>query len=69
MQDGYTQSGAGDSDMRQGGCDLQHARQKTKSMDSYNSGGPMKMVLGEEMKQHQLGRDQRLQDLQQAYSR
>src|ERR1700690_1110866 len=52
MQDGYTQVGAGDSDMRVAGKDLQHNRQ-TRTADEahvpvrrvtpqYEGGGPMK---------------------------
>ncbi len=52
MQDGYTQVGAGDSDMRVAGRDLQHNRQ-TRTADegsipvrrvqaSFQAGGPMK---------------------------
>lgn len=52
MQDGYTQSGAGDSDMMVAGEDLQHARQKRGADElhvpvrivrqSREDGGPMK---------------------------
>lgn len=69
MQDGYTQVGAGDSDMRLAGKDLQHNRQ-TRTADelqlpvrrvrqSIEGGGPMKtaieMHLYKEMEQHQKG--------------
>lgn len=55
MQDGYTQVGAGDSDMRVAGKDLQHNRQ-TRTADelhvpvrrfkkSIEDGGPMKKQM------------------------
>lgn len=55
MQDGYTQIGAGDSDMRVAGEDLQHNRQ-TRTADelhvpvrmvrqSMEDGGPMKQQM------------------------
>lgn len=43
--DGWGQQGAGTSDMRQGGNDLQHAVQHT------NSGGPMKEHSHPDLKQ------------------
>lgn len=60
MQDGYTQVGAGDSDMRLASDDLQHGRQ-TKTADelhmpvrrvkqNYNDGGPMHHHMEEKMK-------------------
>ncbi len=63
MQDGYTQSGAGSSDMRVAGQDLQHARQ------SYASGGPMKHFFDQELHRHGQGRDMRLADLKNHYTR
>lgn len=62
MQDGYTQSGAGPSDMRVAGQDLQHARQ-TRTADelhvpvrmvrqSSQQGGPMKEYMQYELQQH-----------------
>lgn len=54
MQDGYTQVGAGQSDMRVSGNDLQHHRQPLKNERSTNqrmvtqpseSGGPMKQHM------------------------
>lgn len=79
MQDGYTQSGAGASDMRVAGKDLQHNRQ-TRTADelhvpvrmvrrSADSGGPMKEELDREMARHIESRDMRLKDLENHYQR
>ena len=79
MQDGYTQSGAGPSDMRVAGEDLQHNRQ-TRTADelhvpvrivkqSYASGGPMKQQLDEEVGRHREARDMRLADIKNHYTR
>ena len=57
--DGWGQSGAGDSDMRQGGDDLQHARQHV------SQNGPVK----EELQRHEASRVLRLGDLKRAYER
>lgn len=62
MQDGYTQSGAGLSDMRLAGEDLQHNRQ-TRTADelhvpvrivrqSAQQGGPMKEHMQHELHDH-----------------
>ena len=79
MQDGYTQVGAGQSDMRQCGEDLQHNRQ-TRTADelhvpvrmvrqSREDGGPMKHHLEEEQARHKEARAMRLQDLERHYKR
>ena len=79
MQDGYTQTGAGASDMRVAGKDLQHARQLRTADEAPNpqrmiransgQGGPMKEALQEEMERHALGKTMRLDHLQQHYQR
>jgi hypothetical protein len=79
MQDGYTQVGAGDSDMRVAGKDLQHNRQ-TRTADemhepvrmvtqSYASGGPMKQMLNDEMQRHKESKMMRLEHLEKHYKR
>ena len=59
MQDGYTQVGAGDSDMRIAGKDLQHHRQPREGRELHEpvriitqyreAGGPMKEHMEHEM--------------------
>ncbi len=63
MQDGYTQVGAGDRDMRVAGNDLQHYRQARTADEShmpvrrvvqnYNDGGPMRHTLNQEKIRHE----------------
>ncbi len=71
MQDGYTQVGAGDSDMRLAGEDLQHNRQTCTANGSSGrqSGGPMKEALDKELARHQEARNMRLQHLESHYKR
>ena len=78
MQDGYTQSGAGASDMRMAGKDLQHNRQTRTADEAHvpvrmvtqeRTGGPMKQHLDQEMARHREARQMRLQDLEKAYKR
>ena len=80
MQDGYTQMGAGDSDMRVGGKDLQHHRQPRtadenpagivrKVTHSYAAGGPMKQMLNDEMQRHKESKMMRLEHLEKHYKR
>lgn len=76
--DGFGQVGAGDSDMRVAGEDLQHSRQ-TRSSDSTPSGkvirmpagqgGPMKEALDGELARHKESKIMRLKDLQDHYQR
>ena len=80
MQDGYTQVGAGDSDMRVAGKDLQHNRQ-TRTADenttgqerivrrSADHGGPMKEALDRELARHNESRGMRLKHLEDHYKR
>lgn len=79
MQDGYTQVGAGDSDMRVASNDLQHGRQPRTADEAHmpirrvhqsaGSGGPMKEALTREIQQHAKGRSLRLDHLQKNYMR
>ena len=79
MQDGYTQVGAGQSDMRIAGDDLQHNRQPRTADEwhvpvrmvrrSAGEGGPMKEYLDREAAQHKIGRALRLEHLKQSYER
>lgn len=79
MQDGYTQSGAGDSDMRLAGKDLQHNRQERTADEmhvpvrmvrqSADKGGPMKEALDRELARHEESRGMRLKDLERHYQR
>ena len=79
MQDGYTQVGAGDSDMRVAGKDLQHNRQTRtadelhvpvrKVIQSEGAGGPMKQHLDAEMERHNESRQMRLDHLRNHYQR
>ncbi len=68
MQDGYTQSGAGPSDMRVGGNDLQHARQKLTGNRAMHTNPLSQMdvheALMKEVEAHKEGRQMRLGDLQ-----
>ena len=83
MQDGYTQTGAGASDMRVAGKDLQHNRQ-TRTADelhtpvrvvrqSREGGGPMKenltRMLEQESNQHKEAKNMRVNHLEQHYKR
>jgi len=64
MQDGYTQVGAGASDMRIASKDLQHARQDRTADEMHSpvrivhqsrgDGGPMKHQLEMEAKRHEV---------------
>lgn len=79
MQDGYTQSGAGPSDMRVAGEDLQHARQQRTADEAPNPhrmvtysdgvGGPIKQYLADEMSRHMQSKELRLKDLYNSYTR
>jgi hypothetical protein len=77
--DGWGFLGAGTSDNRIAGEDLQHNRQ-TRTADelhgpvrmvtqSYASGGPMKQFLDEELHRHRDAHDMRLADLKNHYER
>lgn len=80
MQDGYTQVGAGDSDMRLAGKDLQHNRQ-TRTADenptgmqrvvraSEGQGGPMKEAIDAELARHMQAKAMRLEHLKGHYTR
>lgn len=79
MQDGYTQSGAGDSDMRVAGKDLQHNIQDRTAVELHvpvrvvrrasDAGGPMKEALDRELARHDESRGMRLKDLERHYQR
>jgi hypothetical protein len=76
--DGWGQVGAGMSDMRIAGKDLQHNRQ-TRTADenptgrerivraSSGQGGPMKEALDQELNRHRESRIMRLKDLERGY--
>lgn len=78
--DGWGQMGAGASDMRIAGQDLQHHRQ-TRTADenpsgvvrkvraSAESGGPMKEAMDTEMARHNEARGMRLKHLEDHYKR
>lgn len=78
--DGWGQQGAGDSDMRVAGKDLQHSRQ-TRTADenpsgmervvrqSAGQGGPMKEALDAELTRHRESKQMRLEHLQKNYKR
>lgn len=78
--DGWGQVGAGPSDMRLTGKDLQHNRQ-TRTADenptgmqrivrsSSGAGGPMKEAIDAEMRRHNQARDVRLKHLEDHYKR
>lgn len=79
MQDGIGQVGAGDSDMRIAGKDLQHNRQ-TRTADqgtqparivrqAMNQGGPMKEALDDEMNRHKEAKSMRMKHLEDHYTR
>lgn len=73
MQDGIGQMGAGDSDMRIAGNDLQHARQ-TRSGNRAEHNTPVSQIevheaLMNEIDRHKEGREMRLQDLAKHYKR
>lgn len=79
MQDGYTQSGAGDSDMRVAGKDLQHNRQTRTAYElhvpvrrftqHYGDGGPMKQHLDEESERHEESKNMRKEHMEKHYKR
>lgn len=78
--DGWGFLGAGASDMRQAGKDLQHNKQ-TRTADENltgeqsmvrresGSGGPMKEALDQEMAQHRESKGMRVKHLQEHYKR
>lgn len=79
MQDGYTQVGAGASDNRIAGEDLQHNRQ-TRTADEAptphrvkthreGSGGPMKHEIEQESSRHRNSKGERLKHLEDHYRR
>lgn len=68
--DGWGQVGAGQSDMRIAGQDLQHHNQTTtRDRASRQSGGPMKEALDAEMKRHTESRSMRMKHLEEHYKR
>lgn len=78
--DGIGFLGAGASDMRQAGKDLQHYRQartadenpsgeKRMVRQESGSGGPMKEALEHEMARHRESKNMRVQHLQEHYKR
>ncbi len=77
MQDGYTQVGAGDSDMRIAGKDLQHSRQTADEgtnparliRQNAAQGGPVREALARELERHNEAQGMRVQQLQQHYKR
>lgn len=80
MQDGYTQMGAGPSDNRLAGRDLQHNRQ-TRTADenptgmqrvvthAAGMGGPMKHALDGEMQRHKEAKTMRMKHMEDHYKR
>jgi hypothetical protein len=73
MQDGIGQMGAGDSDMRVAGKDLQHNIQKRSGNRAEHS-TPVSQIevheaLMNEVERHKEGREMRLQDLAKHYKR
>lgn len=80
MQDGMNQTGAGPSDMRLAGKDLQHNRQ-TRTADENASGvtsaykvqsgagGPIKEALDAELARHKQSKAMRLEHLENHYKR
>jgi len=65
--DGIGQMGAGRSDMRLAGEDLQHYNQKKDNnviRPNYASGGPVKEMLSDELNRHSESKSLRLKDLQ-----
>jgi len=79
MQDGYTQTGAGTSDMRLAGKDLQHNVQRTADENpagitrmvrqQAQMGGPMKEALDNEMARHVESKAMRVKHLEDHYKR
>ena len=78
--DGFGFMGAGTSDNRIAGEDLQHYRQPMTADEnpggqtrmvtqSQGSGGPMKQAIEAEMARHQEARSQRLKHLEEHYKR
>ena len=73
MQDGIGQVGAGPSDMRIAGSDLQHHRQKRSGNQAEHS-TPVSQIdvheaLMNEMDQHKEGKQMRVEDLAKHYKR
>ena len=73
MQDGIGQMGAGDSDMRIAGEDLQHSRQKRSGNQAEHS-TPVSQIevheaLMNEVERHKEGRAVRLEHLAKHYKR
>ncbi len=73
MQDGIGQMGAGDSDMRIAGSDLQHNRQKRSGNQAEHTTPVSQMDVHEalmrELETHKEGRQVRLDHLGQHYKR
>lgn len=73
MQDGYTQVGAGDSDMRVAGKDLQHNRQTLSGNRAQHTTPVSQMdvheALMKEVEAHKEGRSMRLGDLERHFKR
>ena len=70
-QDGIGFNGSGLSDMRQGGTDLQHAKQNSGREQNTmpGCGGPMKEALETEMSRHKDSKAMRVKHLQEHYTR
>lgn len=73
MIDGIGQVGAGDSDMRIAGNDLQHSRQKRSGNRAQHS-SPVSQIevheaLMKEVERHKEGKQLRLEHLQKHYKR
>lgn len=73
MRDGIGQMGAGDSDMRIAGADLQHHRQKRTGNESEHS-TPISQIevheaLMQESKRHKEGKQMRVEHLAKHYKR
>lgn len=73
MQDGIGQTGAGDSDMRVAGTDLQHSRQKRNSeaANAFNNTSQIEVheALMNEIDRHKEGKKTRLDHLAKHYKR
>lgn len=73
MQDGIGQVGAGDSDMRVGGNDLQHSRQTLSGNRAQHTSPVSQMDVHEalmrEVEAHKEGRAMRLGDLERHFKR
>ena len=78
--DGWGQVGAGQDDRRMEGDDLQHYKQRLTAdenprgktrmvMESYQSGGPMKEMLDQELNRHRESREMRASHLKAHYER